>query len=210
MIRVPVILAIALTVAPVGVSADELTFEEALSLHRVVSYLEARDRKDRDAQSEFYAKESRIWFGEKKGEGRLRSSGKGPWSDWDDFFNSETAYLSFGVDGRTVAVVMLESNDFYKLIDRPASKIRVTYEFDPDGFVTGTVVQAIRDEPIVDRLDEFRAWAAAKHPERLAYLMPDDEISPELEKAKVWKQLLLEWRGDVGLPAVPGVSLGDR
>jgi len=200
--RVAAAIVLSLAVGFTPAVASELSLEEALCLRRVVDYLEARDLGDPDADGEFYSKSSRIWFESKNGPGRERNFGKGPWADWDSFFNAEKVYLSFEVEGRTASVVLLENNDFYKLIDREPGKVRVTYEFDDAGYVTGTLVQGLREAPVADRLDEFKEWAKVTHPDELAYLMPDDRISPEIERAKVWKKLLVEWREEVGLPAI--------
>ncbi len=51
-----------------------------------------------------------------------------------------------------------------------------------------------------DRLPEFEAWARKNRPGLLERLMPDGKIDPALERARLWKTSLLEWRTAAGLP----------
>jgi hypothetical protein len=52
------------------------------------------------------------------------------------------------------------------------------------------------------RYDEFVAWAKANRPGVLEELMPEGEMDPALEKAKLWKKTLVEWREATGLPPI--------
>jgi len=172
-------------------------------VERVRDYLEAHHH-DPEAAKRFYAPDSRIWFGSREGPGKLRKlDGKGPWADWDEFFNSESEPRSFERKGRTVSVVLIEINDFYRLIERQPSPVRLTYEFDDDDRVTGTLVQSVDDgEEKADRFDEAKAWIEAHHPGVTEELMPGGELNPSLDRARRWKVLLNEWREAVGLERI--------
>ena len=105
------------------------------------------------------------------------------------------------MEGRSVRTTMSEINDWYRLVDRPPSRYHMTYYFDAAGKITGVLVHGIPGEPKPsDRLSEFQEWARANRPGLLERLMPEGKLDPALEKAKLWKASLLEWRKAAGLP----------
>ena len=68
------------------------------------------------------------------------------------------------------------------------------------GKIVGVLVHGNPGEPKpVDRLAEFKEWARAHRPGLLERLMPEGKLDPALEKAKLWKASLLEWRKASGL-----------
>lgn len=171
---------------------------------KVLAYQKARKQGDKSAAAEFYSRDSRIWFEKKEGPGRLRNEqGDGPWSKWDEFFNAQSTYKDYSVEGNTVSLVATETNDFYRLIDRSPRDIRITYYFDSEEKVEGVLIASMSGaEPSRDRFVEFKEWAKKNRSEELKYLMPDGEIAPDLERAKRWKAVLSEWRAAVGLPPI--------
>ncbi len=173
-------------------------------IEKVKTYQEARKRGDDAITGAFFSEDSRIWFEKKEGQGRPRNKdGKGPWADWDKFFNAQSAYQDYRAEGRAVTVLAIETNDFYRLIDRPPSPVRLTYYFNAEGRVEGMLVaSAKKDNAPKDRFDEFKEWAKRNRPRELEYLMPEGEIAPDLERAKRWLRILAEWRADAGLPPV--------
>lgn len=173
-------------------------------IEKVKAYQEARNRGNEAAVRDFFSEDSRIWFEKKEGPGRIRNrDGGGPWADWDKFFKSQSTYQDYSVEGSAVTVLALETNDFYRLIDRPTIPVRLTYYFNTEGRAEGMLVaSAKRDDDPKDRFDEFKEWAGRKRPHELKHLMPDGEIVPDLERAKLWRKLLSEWRADAGLPTV--------
>ena len=51
-------------------------------------------------------------------------------------------------------------------------------------------------------LSSAQLWAMKHYPQELEFLMPDGGIDPEIERARLWKKLLTEWRAETGLPPV--------
>lgn len=150
------------------------------------------------------APNARVWFDEKSGPGRpLSAKGKGPWADWDAFFRARSRQSDYVVEGNAVRFTNLETNDWFRLVERVSLPYHILYFFDDEDRIAGKLVRAIEgQERPPDRQDEFEAWAAKKHPGLLATLMPDGRIDPRLENARLWKKHLQEWRADVGLPDV--------
>jgi hypothetical protein len=82
----------------------------------------------------------------------------------------------------------------------------VTHDLDAAGKIAGVLGHAVPGEPkSADRLAEFEAWARENRPRLLEKLMPEGKLDPTLEKAKLWKVSLLEWRKAVGLGIPSGV-----
>lgn len=175
--------------------------------HRLVEivkkYQSARKSDAPEKADVYLADDSRIWFGKKEGAGKKRKAGRGPWFEWDRFFNSRgTPVGDYEVNGREVSVVMMETNDYYRLLDRPGGKYRATYYFDDDDRIAGVLIAGTGEERDMGRYDEFTAWAEKNRPGILEELMPDGELDPALEKAKLWKKILTEWRDAAGLPPI--------
>ena len=189
--------------ASLGSVLHSLQTEHPL-IKKVKAYQEARKRGDEAVTRDFFSEDSRIWFEKKEGPGRVRNKdGSGPWADWDKFFNAQSTYQDYRVEGSAVSVLAIETNDFYRLIDRPPSPVRLTYYFNAEGRVEGMLVaSAKKDDASKDRFDEFKEWAKSKWPREMKYLMPDGEIVPDIERAKLWRKLLSEWRAETRLPPV--------
>lgn len=168
------------------------------AVHRFRAAMNAGDHA---AATALLAADSRIWFGEKIGEGQRRSiDGGGPWAAWDEVFRSRSAVRDVKVDGSMVRTRVEEMNDWYRLIERAPSVYFVSYWFDEDGRIAETLIHADPDAPEgEDRLADFRAWADAKHPGAVEALMPQGEIVPSRANAERWTELLLEWRASSGL-----------
>lgn len=188
-----------------GPAADATTGADSPHVATVKSYYRLRGTGEKEKSLALLSHNSRIWFETKDGPGRKRdkSTGGGPWAEWDRFFNGKVTPLSFEEAGDSVTVRVEEINDFYRLIERPARRHDAVYYFDTAGKISGTLIRRVQsnDEP-PDRFDEFKAWAAEHRPADLAYLMPDGEIVPDRERATRWKSVLNEWRRTVGLKPI--------
>jgi hypothetical protein len=163
----------------------------------VQRYREAKEKDDLATQRSLLAPDARMWFETKEGPGsKLGEPGSGdPWKDWDEFFRSESKVEDTVVEGESVRLTMSETNDWYRLVERPPSRYHVTYDFDGDGKITSVLVHGIPGAPkTADRLGDFKEWAKANRPGLLETLMPTGKIDPALDKAKLWKASLLEWR----------------
>lgn len=108
----------------------------------------------------------------------------------------------YEVKDHTVSALMEETNDYYRLFDRPAGRYRATYDFDDAGRIAGALIDNSGQKRDPGRYDEFVAWTNEHHPGLLDELMPDGRIGPALEKAKRWKETLVEWRAATGLPPI--------
>lgn len=169
----------------------------------VHEYRAAVKAHDVDAVRRLQTPDARVWFDERKGEGRpLSAGGKGPWAEWDRYFRARSTASDPIVVSEGVRITNLETNDWYRLVDRTPVPYYIFY-FVKDGRISGKLIQSMEGaERPPDRLSDFEAWAEREYPGLLEELMPGGNIDPRLEKAKLWKQKLLEWRRDAGLPAV--------
>lgn len=167
--------------------------------HRWQAYRDAKKRGDATTAAMYLADDARIWFDKKEGPGHpLRAEG-GPYKDWDKEFRSSSTRENLRVRGRTLTYVSLETNDFFRLIERTPTKARVTYYFDDDDKISGMLYQGLSPQAkrTPDRRAEFELWAAEHYPGEL-----ESEAMKIPRNPKRWRALLTEWRNDVGLPAI--------
>jgi len=81
----------------------------------------------------------------------------GRWSHWDKFFKSSKEYGTFSQDSNAVSVVVIETNDFYKLIEAKPRPVRLTWWLDADNRIEGQLIKSMADSTFTDRQDEFEA-----------------------------------------------------
>ncbi len=188
-----------------GISCRTSTPEksEPPLVQKVKAFRAAKAAKDSTLTRSMLAPGAAQWFERKEGPGiPIKPSGEGVWSQWDRYFNARSEIESQSVDNNAVTVRIIEINDFYRLIERPATPVNVTYFFDSDERISGILVFRAEGERPKDRFDEFKAWAKKNRPEDLKELMPEGEIVPTLDRAQKWRVILNEWRQAVGLPVV--------
>ena len=110
---------------------------------------------------------------------------------------------AYEVKGNELVTVVSETNDYFKLLDRKPTPYLLTYWFDDEERIEGMLVSSLPKEPKnKGRNDQFKKWADEHHPGVLDELQPDGRIIPSKENAIRWRELLIEWRQDVGLPEV--------
>ena len=146
------------------------------------------------------APDARVWFEERAGEGAPWSAAGGPWSAWDRHFRARATYTDWEEAEDRVSVTALESNDFYRAIERPPTPVRLTWFFDEDGRIEGLFVRRPPGVPIEDRFEQFRAWAEREAPEETAALMPGGSIDPSGDHPARFELLLARWRAETGRP----------
>ena len=171
---------------------------------KLLGYREARKAHDTQRIAGYLAEESRIWFDKKEGPGELRkASGDGPWAEWDREMKSSSTTHEYTVNGNELVIVVSETNDYFKLLDRKPTPYLITYWFDDDERIEGMLISSMPKEPKnKGRFEEFKVWANEHYPGVLDELEPDGRIIPSKEHAIRWRKLLIEWRKDVGLPAM--------
>ena len=171
---------------------------------KLLGYREARKAHDTQRIAGYLAEESRIWFDKKDGPGTLRkASGDGPWAEWDREMKSTSTTHEYKVNGNELVTVVSETNDYFKLLDRKPTPYQITYWFDDDERIEGMLISSLPKEPKTKgRYDQFKKWADEHHPRVLDELQPEGKIIPSKENAIRWRKLLIEWRADVGLPAM--------
>jgi len=163
------------------------------------AYRQAKKAGDYETAALCLHKDARIWHGKKEGEGApLRPRG-GPYKDWDKEFCAKSSREDVRIEGRTLTYISTENNDFYRLIDGTPTRARITYYFDDNDKITGMLYAPLTPRHLrpPDRYDEFEAWANGKYPGLL-----DSAEMKIPNNPKRWRQLLVEWRRDVGLPAI--------
>ena len=98
-----------------------------------------------------------------------------------------------------VSYISQESNDYYRLLEKTMMPAKITWFFSSDGKIDGMLYQGWgRDTPRPpDRKCEFERWTENRYPGLLESANMEIPKNPER-----WRELLLEWRADAGLPAV--------
>ncbi len=167
--------------------------------HRWQAYRDAKKRGDAAAAATYLAGDARVWFDKKEGPGHALRAEGGPYKDWDKEFRSSSTRENLRVKGRTLTYISLESNDFYRLIERTPTKARVTYYFNDEDKISGMLYQGLspKAKRAPDRRAEFERWAAEHYPGELE----SDAMKIPRNPGR-WRALLTEWRSDVGLPAI--------
>ncbi|MGH7457390.1 MAG: hypothetical protein ACRENG_38935, partial [bacterium] len=191
----------ALTRATLSANLPQEKNEDPPLIKKVKAYRQANSEHDTALVQALLAKGAARWYEKKEGSGiPIKPAGKGPWSDWDEYFKGSSQVESYKVDSSQVTIRLMEINDFYRLIERGPAPVNLTYYFDADEKITGILVFSAGKT--ADRFDEFKKWAAKNRPDDLKYLMPEGEIIPTLDRAKKWRSILNEWRKSLGLPVI--------
>ena len=162
-------------------------------------YRQAKKDGDYQKVALYLAEDARIWFDKKEAPGHpLRPMG-GPYKDWDKEFRAESTKEKFRIKGRTLSYISYENNDYFRLIERKPSAARVTYYFNEDEKISGMLYAGLtpRNRRPPDRFCEFEKWAEGRY----AGLLDSEEMDIP-NNPKRWRELLTEWRADVGLPPI--------
>ena len=148
--------------------------------------------------------EPRRWWDKREGEGAPWAVGvPGPWAAWDEHFHSTKEIVGWREQERAVSVVIRESNDYYRLLERGSLLNEVTYFFDEAGKIEGLLIRGVGDRP-AGKTEEFRSWARAHAPDELEAVMPAGEIDPS--DPGRFRALLNRWRIASGEEPIPVVS----
>ncbi len=163
------------------------------------TYRDAKECRDYETAGRYLADDARIWFDKKEGPGAPLTAKGGPYAEWDGEFHSKSTREHIRVVGRTLTYLTSEINDFYRLLERVPTKARVTYYFTEEGLISGMLYQGLSPRRVrpPDRFAEFKLWAAGKYP---GLLDSDDMQIPN--QPQRWRELLTEFRADVGLPPI--------
>lgn len=162
-------------------------------------YRQAKKDGDYEKVALYLADDACIWFDKKEGPGHpLRPVG-GPYKNWDKEFRSKSTKENFRIKDRTLSYISYENNDYYRLIERIPSAARVTYYFNENDIITGMLYAGLtpKNQRPPDRFCEFEKWANERYPGLL-----DSEEMDIPNNPKRWREVLTEWRADVGLPPI--------
>ena len=182
-----------------------------LRAQRVLELRAAEEAGDARRAKTVLAADSRVWFEAHAGAGERRDpGGKDAFADWDRYFHAQKQVSFVSAAADSVEFDLVETNDFYKLLDRPPSHARLVYWFDAADRITGTLVQSIPPPPgaapPANRMPEFEAWERARDAKLLSWLLPNGRLDSDLAHARRWKRELVAWRRAAGLPEVPGTA----
>lgn len=147
----------------------------------------------------------RRWFEREQGDGtawRLAPGELGLWGHWDRHFRTRGTVTGWRADSMSATATVQESNDYFRLLDRPPVANEIVYLFDARELIRGVVIRAAGSRPR-GRTDEFLAWARVHAPEELDRLMPNGEIDPRGDHPQRFRALLVRWRRAAGLPSDP-------
>lgn len=156
-----------------------------------------------DAARAMMAPDPHRWWGTREGPGRPWTVGpaSGPWAAWDDRFHSKHDVIAWRHDDRSATAVVRETNDYYRLLDRPPVTNEIVYLFDAQGRIEGLVIRTSGERP-QGRTGEFVAWARSHAPDEIEALMPNGEVDPSGDHPERFRRLLVRWREAAGLPPV--------
>jgi len=166
----------------------------------VETFRAARADGDLERARSLLTDDPRLWFDERTGAGSAWTLDGGRWKSWDEHFNGVSERVTdWHVEPDRVWADMLETNDYFELLERGGSHWRATYFFAEDGRIAGFTVSPAegRPETAAGRGDEFRAWAFEHHPEEAEYLMPGGSIDPTADRPERMRALLLAWRASL-------------
>jgi len=135
-------------------------------LTKLEAFRAAKRRGDYAEAAKYLADDARIWHVKKEGPGKPYTVKGGPWKDWDREFNGSSTREHVRVSNHTVSYLSTETNDFYRLIEHPPARARITYYFDDEGRISGMFYEPINrdDSPASDRQDEFEQWRVSAIP----------------------------------------------
>ena len=180
-----------------------------IPISTVKAYSAAKKVGDYDRARSYLSDDPRVWYETREGEGqRLTLGGGGKWSHWDSHFNGHSEPLGpWQTDGRTVWRDFHETNDYFRLLERPGGAYRRTYFLGHDLRIEGTMISAVPSDESQPskprgRLDQFLAWARSNEPTESAYLMPAGNIDPTGDRAPRMRKLIERWRQATGLPPI--------
>ena len=181
--------------------------EERSRIEIVNAFRAARDAGDYELARSFLSDDPRVWYGAREGKGNPLKPGAGRYAAWDDHFNGNSKLRPWTAEGNVVWTIAEETNDYYRLLERKdVSRYRISYFFDGEGRIEGSMISAADDQapPPRDRSDEFEAWATANDPDEWEYLRPGGKLDPTGDRAARTRLLLEAWRREIGLPLLDG------
>jgi len=197
---------IAVAALVLRVAAGDVAGPPRARVEVIEAYKSAKQARDSERIAACLAPDARMWFEKREGPGRpiRRDTGGGPWAEWDRYFRASSRRVGEYEGGdEWVRVRVEETNDYYRLLDRPPKRHDATYFFDADGRIEGILIAGVpQEEGSRGRYDAFETWARQAHPGALEALMPEGDIVPSLANARSWRALLVEWRTAAGLEPV--------
>jgi hypothetical protein len=162
------------------------------------------DREDYEAARAMMTTDPSRWWDRREGEGepwKIGPKTPGPWANWDDELRSRKEIVEWKEGPDSASVVMRETNDYFRLLERGWVTNEVTYYFDDSGRIEGLLIRGLGERP-PGRTEEFLSWAAENEPEELEALMPDGEVDPSGDHPQRFRELLRRWREDTGLEPI--------
>jgi hypothetical protein len=161
-------------------------------------------RGDYTAARERMSEDPRRWWGSREGPGdpwTVGPDGNNPWAAWDDHFESTNEVLEWREGEASARVIIRETNDYFRLLERGWVTNEQTYYFDAAGLIEGWSIRGVGERP-PGKTDAFVAWARTHEPEELEALMPGGEIDPAGDHPERFRRLLNRWRQASGLPMI--------
>lgn len=171
---------------------------------RVQTFRDALSRGEHDRARALLAPGARRWWDKREGDGdpwTIGPSGMGPWAGWDEHFGSEGVVVDWIESDSSVTVVVRETNDYFRLLERGSVTNELTYYFDPQHRIEGLMIRGVGERP-PGRTEEFLTWAENHEPETLSELMPGGEIDPSGDHPERFRRLLERWRLASGLAPI--------
>src|SRR5690242_1996283 len=126
-------------------------------IRAVQEFNDAADRGDLVRARAYMAPDARVWYENPAGPGEPWTLGEGGYSDWDKEFRTEKQVVGgYQRDGDAVWAVVSETNDYYRLTERPWSRTYLEWRLDERNRIKGLLVAEV-GEP-TSRSKEFREW----------------------------------------------------
>lgn len=177
--------------------------DQASKISRAQQFRALVSQGDHEAARAMMAPGARRWWGTRRGEGQPWTVGAkaGPWADWDRHMRSQKEVVRWTEGPDSATVVMRETNDYFRLLERGWVTNEVTYFFDASGRIDGLLIRGVGERP-PGRTAEFLAWAREHDPAEIEALMPDGEIDPSGDHPQRFRKLLERWREETGLGTI--------
>ena len=157
----------------------------------VRQYLTARTRAEAVARM---APEYRLWFAERRGEGTDRAAAA-EMLQWDFALHASHRIDSLTAEGNVVTAIVHEDNDFSRFLGYPGWDSTSTFIVNGDGRITEQLYVPKPGQPDWrSYLDAALPWIRAHRADALPTIYPDGKLARSAEAARLWAEVLREWR----------------
>lgn len=178
-------------------SASGAYFSGKHARPRMRAFIEVLQADDLSAIDAYFARDARLWTGQKSGEGV--PAGVDGRREWDQALGAKRLIESATIEANAVIVTANQVNDFDRLIDFAGERTRTTYWFNDAGEIEAVVREPLRVTPSFQAsFKPALEWAKANRAMELRAIHPNNNLLLTADAANRWRALLTEWRAATG------------